>query len=277
MSAERGAHLAACLAHVLGTDPADVPVPAGADPAPAWRSWLAGRGLGLVPIAGAARFSWAGHWIALVDAAPDPRPVVMFGVPPGVVFDPATGGAPAGEGEPRVVAGWAVGTLELPPLAPAAPPAAATGRVEALLVAPAAEAPMASVDRAEASPAGLAGDRYARGAGTFSAPGATGTALTLIEAEALDEVRLPGGGRISASQARRNVVTRGIELDGLIGRRFAVGEVECLGQRRCEPCRHLERLAVPGSLRALVHRGGLRADVVGPGTIAVGDPVRILG
>ena len=73
--------------------------------------------------------------------------------------------------------------------------------------------------------------------------------------------------------ARRNLVTRGIDLEALIGRSFRVGDVECVGQRRCEPCAHLERLTAPGTLRELVHRGGLRADVVTGGTIAVGAQV----
>jgi MOSC domain-containing protein YiiM len=90
----------------------------------------------------------------------------------------------------------------------------------------------------------------------------------------LDALTLPSGERIAYADARRNVVTRGIDLDALIGRRFRVGEVECMGQRRCEPCAHLERLTAPGSLRALVHRGGLRADILGPGTIEVGAEVR---
>jgi MOSC domain-containing protein YiiM len=78
-------------------------------------------------------------------------------------------------------------------------------------------------------------------------------------------------------EARRNLVVRGIALDDLIGRRFRVGEVECVGQRRCEPCSHLERMTRPGVLRSLVHRGGLRADVLSDGEIRVGDRVEALG
>ena len=78
---------------------------------------------------------------------------------------------------------------------------------------------------------------------------------------------------MAPAEARRNVVTRGIDLDALVGRRFLVGDVQCVGRRLCEPCAHLERLTVPGTLRALVHRGGLRADVLTDGTIRVGDAV----
>ncbi len=78
------------------------------------------------------------------------------------------------------------------------------------------------------------------------------------------------------AEARRNLVTRGIDLNGLVGRRFRVGEVECLGQRLCEPCAHLERLTTKGVLRGLIHRGGLRADIVSDGVIAVGSSIETL-
>ena len=81
----------------------------------------------------------------------------------------------------------------------------------------------------------------------------------------LDEIELPW------EEARRNIVTRGIALNGLVGRRFRLGSAECIGRRLCEPCAHLERLARPGLLRPLVHRGGLRADIVVDGRIRVGD------
>ena len=84
------------------------------------------------------------------------------------------------------------------------------------------------------------------------------------------------GVELSPIEARRNIVVRGIALDDLIGRRFKVEEVECYGQRRCEPCSHLERLTRPGVLRGLVHRGGLRADVLSDGEIQVGDRVEAL-
>jgi MOSC domain-containing protein YiiM len=119
---------------------------------------------------------------------------------------------------------------------------------------------------------GLAGDRYFDGRGTFSNRHAAGVDLTLIEAEALDQLVLPAG-RLAPEEARRNVVTRGIDLNALVGARFSIGEVECLGRRLCEPCAHLQRLTRPGTLRGLVHRGGLRADVLRDGVIHVGDAV----
>ena len=82
--------------------------------------------------------------------------------------------------------------------------------------------------------------------------------------------------RARPGDARRNVVTRGVDLNALAGRRFAIGEVEIAGRRWCEPCAVLQRLTTPGVLRGLVHRGGLRADILGGGTIARGDAVRPL-
>jgi MOSC domain-containing protein YiiM len=123
---------------------------------------------------------------------------------------------------------------------------------------------------------GLRGDRYERGAGTFSNPHGRGYDLTLVEAEALEELAAKGV-ELTPVEARRNLVVRGIALDDLIGRRFRVGEVECFGQRRCEPCAHLERLTRSGVLRGLVHRGGLRADVLSSGGIRTGDRVEALG
>ena len=145
--------------------------------------------------------------------------------------------------------------------------AAGVGSVAAILIAPAAASPLERVGSAEALPGrGLAGDRYASAAGTFSGPG-RGYELTLVEGEALDEIELPW------EDARRNIVTTGISLNALVGKRFRVGTVECVGRRLAEPCAHLEKLARPGLLRPLVHRGGLRADILSSGTIAVGDEI----
>jgi MOSC domain-containing protein YiiM len=117
---------------------------------------------------------------------------------------------------------------------------------------------------------GLEGDRYLAGRGSFSHWRGSGRALTLVEAEALDAIGLDW------AAARRNVVTRGVGLNDLVGRRFRVGPVECMGRRLCDPCRHLEKLTEDGVLRALAGRGGLRADVLSDGDLAVGDPLLIV-
>jgi len=108
---------------------------------------------------------------------------------------------------------------------------------------------------------GLVGDRH------FTDNPAPGNALTLIEAEVLEDVGLTG------AQSRRQVVVRGVRLNDLIGKRFRVGDVECLGVEICEPCLHLQRMTRPGIIKDLIHRGGLNADILSGGTISVGDPV----
>ena len=95
----------------------------------------------------------------------------------------------------------------------------------------------------------------------------------MIEAEALEGLLDDTGIELSAAEVRRQVLTRGIRLNDLVGERFTVGDVECVGQELCEPCAHLQGLTRPGVLRGLVHRGGLRADIVRGGRIAVGDAV----
>lgn len=150
------------------------------------------------------------------------------------------------------------------------------GRVESIAIASDAEAAMRSVPAAVAvAGSGLEGDRYAAGRGTFSARGGSGRDVTLIEAEAIEALNAAGVA-LGPLDARRNLVVSGLGLDALIGRRFRVGDIECRGARRCEPCAHLERLTVPGALRGLVHRGGLRADLLSGGEIRVGDEVEAL-
>jgi len=252
--------LRVCLDLVLGTT---TPEPEY-DALVFLKQWLAERNLGLVPIAGAGEFEWPGNWIARVRVDGDEHAVVMFGSPSGPLHDPA--GALAGGG--TIEEGWLVARLDLglPTVEPYGH-GPAVGSVVGLLVAPDAEQPLVRVGSVNAvAGRGLEGDRYFDGRGTFSGTG-RGYELTFVEAEVLDEVDL------SWEQARRNVVTRGIALNGLVGRRFTVGTVECVGRRLAEPCSHLEKLARPGLLRPLVHRAGLRADVLRDGKISVGDSV----
>jgi MOSC domain-containing protein YiiM len=107
----------------------------------------------------------------------------------------------------------------------------------------------------------------------LSAEPEPGEALTLIAAEALEGLREDTGIELSHEASRRNVLTRGVDLNALVGRRFSVGAVECVGTELCEPCNTLAKLTERGVLRGLVHRGGLRADILTDGEIAVGDAV----
>jgi MOSC domain-containing protein YiiM len=153
-----------------------------------------------------------------------------------------------------------------------------TGSVEAIFIASEAEAEPQPVEAVAAvAGRGLEGDRYFVGGGTFFEERKAGQDLTLIEAEAVEGLAAETGIELGPGGSRRNVVTRGIRLNDLVGRRFAVGDVECIGRRLCDPCSHLEGLTQPGVLTGLVNRGGLRADIVRGGRIAVGDEVRDLG
>jgi MOSC domain-containing protein YiiM len=142
-------------------------------------------------------------------------------------------------------------------------------RVERILIRETANGPGIELARATVTPnGGIDGDRYANGSGTFYAPGKPGQDVTLIEAEALEDVGLSG------EDSGRNVVTRGIGLNDLVGRRFRIGAVELQGVELCHPCRTLRDRT--GVLRELVGRGGLSADVVVGGEIAAGDPIEVL-
>jgi len=123
---------------------------------------------------------------------------------------------------------------------------------------------------------GLEGDRYFTGDGTFYEDRKTGQDMTLIEAEAIEALAREEAIELSPGEARRNVVTRGMALNDLVGRRFVVGEAVCIGRRLCDPCSYLEQMTQPGVLRGLVNRGGLRADILEGGSIAVGSEAREL-
>ena len=141
------------------------------------------------------------------------------------------------------------------------------GRVEEIIIGPERELP-APVDRVRAlAGKGLEGNRY------FYDEAPPGRAVTLIAAEAIDDFRAGTGIPLTAAESRRNVLTRGIDVNALVGKRFRIGEVECLGVELCEPCAHLESVTHPGVLRGMVHRAGLNADILTDGEIAVGDPV----
>ncbi|MDH4347047.1 MAG: hypothetical protein OEW31_12000 [Thermoleophilia bacterium] len=135
--------------------------------------------------------------------------------------------------------------------------------VETIHLGPEEAGPLAPVDSARAvAGKGLEGDRY------YFADGARpGQALTLVEAEVVEEAGLAPGA------TRRQVTTRGVRLNDLVGKRFRVGDVECYGVELCEPCAHLESMTRPGIMRELVHRAGINADILTDGTIAVGDDV----
>ncbi len=136
------------------------------------------------------------------------------------------------------------------------------GTVEQIAIAAERSALPGAVPEVEVGARGIAGDRHSD-AGD----------ITLIEAEALEAFTAETGIELSHEESRRQVLTRGIRLNDLVGKRFRVGGVECVGRELCEPCSHLQSLTRNGVLRGMVHRAGLNADVVAPGRIAVGDEV----
>lgn len=153
------------------------------------------------------------------------------------------------------------------------------GRLVSIYIAPEAKAPMQSRESVRAVPGrGLEGDRYWSGTGAFSRWPGPLREVTLIAREALAEATDEFGVAVQAGEHRRNLVTEGVDLRALLKRTFRVGEVEMEGVRVCAPCKYLVR--VTGQDRmfdALVRRGGLRARILTPGTLRVGDAVEPFG
>ncbi|MEX2237329.1 MAG: MOSC domain-containing protein [Dehalococcoidia bacterium] len=150
------------------------------------------------------------------------------------------------------------------------------GHVEAIYIYPEEGKPGSAAERVNAvARRGLEGDRYFLGEGTFYRDDKEGQDLTLVDAEAIEAVR-ESGIPFDLGDSRRNVVTRGVALNDLVGARFMVGEVECLGVRLCHPCTWLESLTSPGVMKAMLNRGGLRARIVRGGQIAPGDKITVL-
>lgn len=145
--------------------------------------------------------------------------------------------------------------------------------VRGIYLVPEATAAARSVVVARAAAGrGLEGDRYFAGVGTWSYERRLWSDLTLVESEALAAAAQVGV-HLAPGESRRNVVTEGVDLAGLIGRRFSIGEVELLGERACHPCRHLDRLTAQPAKAALAGRGGLRARILTGGALRVGARV----
>jgi MOSC domain-containing protein YiiM len=150
------------------------------------------------------------------------------------------------------------------------------GRVESIHLTPRGGAPMEARTQALAvAGVGLEGDRYAERTGTYSTKPKAGRQVTFIEAEAIDALERELGMVLAPGETRRNVVTRGVALNHLVGREFTVGQARFLGHELCEPCKHLAGLTErPEILPGLIHRGGLRAEILQGGLIRPGDEVR---
>jgi MOSC domain-containing protein YiiM len=158
------------------------------------------------------------------------------------------------------------------------------GTLEAIFIGTAKGAPLEKVSSARAlAGAGLGGDRYSTGNGTFSKDTSKNPnkhypadrQITLIEVEAIEAAARDYEVAIEPAQARRNLLVRGVPLNHLVEKEFMIGEVRLRGLRLCEPCGHLEKLTQPGIIKALLHRGGLRAEILSDGTLNHGDIVRL--
>jgi MOSC domain-containing protein YiiM len=121
---------------------------------------------------------------------------------------------------------------------------------------------------------GLEGDRYFEGKGTWTGHPGNGREVTLIEMEAIAAIRLESAIELEPGDARRNLITRGVPLNHLVGKEFRIGDVVLRGMRLCEPCSYMESKTRAGVKAALKHRAGLRAEAVTGGVIRVGDAIR---
>lgn len=147
------------------------------------------------------------------------------------------------------------------------------GRIEAIFTSAESGAPMQSAEQATAvAHKGIVGDRNFRD-DAGSSRGTPANEITLIEAEAIEAARRDYSIQLEPAETRRNLLTSGVALNHLVGRRFRVGRVVLRGLELCEPCKHLEKLTRQGVMRALLHRGGLRAEVIEGGTIALNDSI----
>jgi MOSC domain-containing protein YiiM len=150
----------------------------------------------------------------------------------------------------------------------------AQGSIISLHISPTGAAPMKSIREIQAvAGKGLEGDRYFHKLGTYSNTPGSGRDVTLIEIEAIEALRRDYQIELEAGKARRNIVTRGVYLNHLVDRDFTIGDVVLRGTRLCDPCSHLDKLTVKGAMRGLIHRGGLRAEILKGGTVRVGDAI----
>jgi MOSC domain-containing protein YiiM len=150
------------------------------------------------------------------------------------------------------------------------------GKVISIHIAGDGSAPMQTLNEAHAvAGRGIEGDRYFEGKGTFSAA-KPDRELTLIENEAIAAMKNELGVDYALADSRRNVVTQGVPLNHLVGHEFWIGEVKARGMKLCEPCSHLQKLSNEKVLPGLIHRGGLRAQILTGGVIRVGATIKVV-
>lgn len=148
------------------------------------------------------------------------------------------------------------------------------GKVEAIYITPKRGEPTVLVEQAHVVPGmGIEGDRYFMRHGTSNADSKPGREITLIEMEAIEAICNEDGVNITPDQTRRNIVTRGVSLNALVGQGFTIGAIQLRGIRLCEPCNYLAGRTDPRILHSMAHRGGLRAEIISEGVIHVNDTI----
>lgn len=121
---------------------------------------------------------------------------------------------------------------------------------------------------------GIEGDRYATGRGYYSKTPRADRQVTLIEMETLEALARDHGIELAPDESRRNLTTRGVPLNHLVGRRFRVGAVLLLGARLNVPCKYLEQVTGKPVYMPLINRSGLNCEIVEGGIVRIGDVLR---
>jgi len=118
---------------------------------------------------------------------------------------------------------------------------------------------------------GVVGDRHFK---EFNDPYCQ---LSLIESESIDYYNSKYGLNISYLDFRRNIVTKGIQLNNLIGKKFLIGDVKVEGVDLCRPCRHLtEVINQDNIIKEFLRKGGLRCQILSSSKINIGDEIKLL-
>jgi MOSC domain-containing protein YiiM len=150
-----------------------------------------------------------------------------------------------------------------------------TGQVTHIHVAEKAGAAMRPLDSATlVAGVGIEGDRYATGRGHYSNMPRADRQVTLIEMETLEALARDHGIELAPRETRRNLTTRDVPLNHLVGRRFRVGAVLLLGARLNVPCKYLEQLTGKPVYAPLINRSGLNCEILEGGTVRIGDALR---
>ena len=151
----------------------------------------------------------------------------------------------------------------------------ATGSVVALFTVDRREAPMKQSEQINAiAGKGIEGDRYLLETGTYSKKPEPGRQVTLIQSEVLDSLKTKFDITVKPEESRRNVLTKGIEINDLIGTEFFVGPVRLKAHRLTRPCLYLENLlSQPGLYNELWENGGISCEILSGGVIKEGDVI----